>query len=284
MKNKRLYFIFWITCFVQTVMYAQNKEISKTTEALSEIDSLKIVLKNAKHDTTRCNILATLSRDENDPKIWQIYNNELKAISEKALKNISVTSPQRKFFLSYLADALSNMGYTYHKEGQNSTALKYFTKSLQIEREIDDKRRMAVVLNNIGNVCKVQGDLPKAASYFKESLKLSEKKGYKKLIGVSLNNLGSIYNRQGDIREALKYYHKCLKMFEELNDKEKIAIALSNIGKVYFSQKDVAKALEYYESSLKLQEEIKDKEGIASSYIDIGIIYKSQNNLKKALN
>ena len=154
MKNKRLYFIFWITCFVQTVMYAQNKEISKTTEALSEIDSLKIVLKNAKHDTTRCNILATLSRDENDPKIWQIYNNELKAISEKALKNISVTSPQRKFFLSYLADALSNMGYTYHKEGQNSTALKYFTKSLQIEREIDDKRRMAVVLNNIGNVCK----------------------------------------------------------------------------------------------------------------------------------
>ena len=59
------------------------------------MDSLKLALKNAKHDTTRCNVLENLVRkltgEESDK-----YNEQLKTIAEKnsvnsgELKNIYI--------------------------------------------------------------------------------------------------------------------------------------------------------------------------------------------------
>jgi len=244
------------------------------------MDSLKLELKNAKHDTTRCNILNAMVEAEYDDQVWPIYNEQLRVLAEK---NTKTNTPNKPFYLKHLADALNNIGYFYNNQGDIPKALEYYHKSLKIDEEIGNKEGIAIGLNNIGLIYDNQGDIPKALEYYHKSLKIQEEIGNKKGIALSLNNIGFIYNHQGDIPKALEYCHKSLKIEEEIGNKEGIAASLNNIGIIYDNQGDIPKALEYYHKSLKIEEEIGNKKGIALSLNNIGYVYDNQGDIPKAL-
>jgi serine phosphatase RsbU (regulator of sigma subunit)/Tfp pilus assembly protein PilF len=244
------------------------------------IDSLKLELKNAKHDTTLCNLLNAIVEAENDDEIWPIYNEQLRVLSEKHTKT---NTPNNPFYLKHLADALNNTGYLYKTQGDIPKAIEYFHKSLKIQEGIGEKRGIATSLNNIGMIYDSQGDIPKALEYFHESLKIQEEIGHKQGIATSLNNIGTVYKLQGDLPKGLEYFHKCLNIYEEIGNKEGIAGSLNNIGVIYMTQGDLPKALEYFHKSLQIKEEIGDKSGIATSLNNIGIIYDDQRDPHKAI-
>ncbi|MBK9283798.1 MAG: hypothetical protein IPM51_05695 [Sphingobacteriaceae bacterium] len=52
------------------------------------IDSLKLALKNAKHDTSRCNTLSHLANLASDEE-WPKFNEQLKNIAEENLRTIT---------------------------------------------------------------------------------------------------------------------------------------------------------------------------------------------------
>ena len=239
-----------------------------------DIDSLKLALKNAKHDTTRCNILNELAETASDDE-WPVFNEQLKVLAEK---NIAKKTSLKKIYLKHLADALNNIGFLALQQGDIPKALEYYHKSLQLRKDIKDKKGIAMSLNNIGFIYYNQGDIPKALEYFHKSLQLQEEIKDKYGIANSLNNIGRIYNKQGDTNKALEYWHKSLKLREDIKDKRGIAESLNNIGGIYRNQGDIPKALEYYQKSLHLQEDIKDKKGIASSLNNIGYIYGHQGD------
>ncbi|MBK9285203.1 MAG: tetratricopeptide repeat protein [Sphingobacteriaceae bacterium] len=243
------------------------------------IDSLKLALKNAKHDTTRCNILSILAETASDEE-WPAFNEQLKVLAEK---NIANNSEPKKLYLKHLADALNYIGYLAGNQGDIPKALEYYHKSLKIYEEIGDKEGIALSLNNIGGIYSNQGDIPKALEYYHKSLKIREEIGDKLGIATSLNNIGFIYQAQGDISKALEYYRKSLKIYEEIRDKQGIALSLNNIGGTYSNQGDIPKGLEYYHKSLKIQEEIRDKLGIARSLNNIANLNLKKGQVKEAL-
>lgn len=230
------------------------------------IDSLKLALKNAQHDTTRCNILSVMIEAESDDNIWPKYNDELKNISEK---NIGKGRLFKEIYLKHLASALNNIGFIYNYKGDIPNALDYYHRSLKLKEEIGDKKGISTSFNNIGLIIYYQGDLSKALEYFLKSLKLKEEIGDKNGIANSLNNIGSIYDEQGKINKAMEYYVKCLKIQEEIGSKKGIALSYNNIGFLYNKQAKFSKALEYYYKSLKLREEINDMEGVATTLSNI---------------
>ncbi|MCE3260617.1 MAG: hypothetical protein K0S12_2258, partial [Bacteroidetes bacterium] len=75
------------------------------------IDSLKLVLKNAKHDTIRCTVLSMLAETAPEGE-WENYNAELKVLAEK--KVASSSGRLKKIYLRHLATALNNIGYIYN--------------------------------------------------------------------------------------------------------------------------------------------------------------------------
>ncbi|MDO8999709.1 MAG: tetratricopeptide repeat protein, partial [Bacteroidota bacterium] len=252
-------------CLLSFVSFSQN------------IDSLKLALKNAKHDTTRCNILATLAETASDEE-WPKYNEQLLKLSESKIKLTQKSSIDYKIYLLHYAGALNNIGVIYNNQRDIPKALEYNSKSLKIREEIGDKSGIATSLNNIGVIYDKQGDIPKALEYYSKSLKIYEDIGDKKGIATSLNNIGYIYENLGDIPKALENYDKSLKIYEEIGDKEGIAYYLNNIGYIYKNQGDIPTTLEYYSKSLKIREEIGDKEGIATSLNNIGFIYSIQGD------
>ena len=240
------------------------------------VDSMKLALKTAKHDTTRCNILNALTEIASDEE-WPLFNQQLLKLAKK---NSQTTNAQLKpIYLKHVAAAINNLGFLARQEGDIPKAIDYFLQSLKIQEEIKNDQGIALTLNNIGVIYKNQGDIPKALEYYQKSLKIKEVINDKKGIATSLNNIGEIYNSLGDISKAIEYYFKSLKIEEEINNKKGIAYSFHNIGLIYENQGDLVKALDYYSKSLKIKEEINDKMGIAYSLNNIGNTYDKKGNL-----
>ena len=75
------------------------------------VDSLKLKLKMAKHDTTRCNILNALTETADD-KEWPLFNDQLLKLAEK---NSQTSNAQLKsIYLNHLQSFLFYI-YTVNK-------------------------------------------------------------------------------------------------------------------------------------------------------------------------
>jgi len=235
----------------------------------TKMDSLQNLLKTAREDTTKVNILYELSEECAEEDILK-YATPALELAEKLN------------FKKGIADALNNIGYVHNASGDRSGALKYYYKSLKIREEIGDKEGIAGSFNNIAVIYNNQGDVLKALEYHQKSLKAQQDVGNKEGIATSLNNIGFIYKNQGNTSKALDYYFKSLKMYEDTGDKEGIATSYNNIAAIYDSQDDLRMSFEYNQKSLRISEEVGNKFGIARSLNNIGLCYSHQHDIPRA--
>ncbi len=238
-----------------------------------KIDSLHALLKTAKEDTNKVNILNSLSRELSSNNPQQALNYAQKAL--QLSNNLK--------YKGGMANSYSYIGCSYCDQSDYSKALKYFFKSLKIFEEIGNKKGIASSYNFIGTFYYYQNNYSKALKYYYKSLKIFKEIGNKQGINDSYNNIGNIYCNQSNYKKALYCYLKSLKMSKELGDKQGVAFSYNNIGGVYCLQTNYSKALDYDFKSLKVFEEIGDKQSIAFTYNNIGQIYTEQGKYDEAL-
>ena len=270
MRNNSKYYLSFILLLSYSFCFAQE----------NVIDSLKNILKTAKEDTNKSNILSLLVENINDEKVWSSYNQEAYELAQKLAesKNELIAKKGK----TCLSDAINNIGYIYDNQGDIPNALYYYEKSLKIEEELGDKQGIAISLNNIGSIYIFQDNFPKALDYLERSLNLYEEVGDKHGIAKLLNNIGSMYTNK-DASKAMGYFRRSLKISEETSDKSGIATSLDNIGGIYNNKNDMPEALVYYFRGLTIAEEIDDKMSIAYAFTHIGNAYLRQKKYPLAL-
>ncbi len=246
------------------------------------LDSLKITLKNARHDTTRCAVYNALGEqiylDRPDSSI--ILWHTARILAEK---NIANNVALRKDYSKYLAVSLNNIGFGYTSRGDIPKALEYLHQAVKVQEEINDRYGLAYSLYNLGNIYDGQNDFIKSLEYHTKSLKIREKIGDKQSVATSLNIIGLIYVHKDDDQKALKYYQKSLDIREEIGDKEGIATSLNNIGIIYVHQKDFEKALDHYFRALMIDEERGDRSAMATSLNNIANAMHQKGDVKGAI-
>lgn len=272
MRSGLRYYLFWYCLFTSLTFISQN----------SEIDSLKQLFANAKHDTTRCSLLNKMIEVEPEESIWSLYNDQLLRLAIKGAEN-SENDKVKNVFIKHQAEAYNNKGILAQQSGDYKKALEYISKSLSLQESIQDKNGISVALMNIGYIHNTLGDIPKAMDYWHRSLKIQEGAGDKKGMAYSLNNMGTVYHHQGDIYKALDYLHRSLKIQEDIDDKKGISNSLNNIAGIYGNLGDQNKALEYYKRSLKIREELKDQRAIATGLNNMGYTYTKMGVYEKAM-
>ncbi len=239
------------------------------------LDSLWKVYNNKNQaDTNRLNAIQAIA--------WQYrYNNPDTAIlfAEKQLNFANSNSNLKK----WSANALNIIGMASANKGSWDKAIEYYLKTLEIFKEIGNKKGIGNCYNNIGIVYQSQSDYPKSLEYYLKALKIREEIKDKKGIAICYGNIGTVYAFQANYSKALEYYLKDLKIAEEIGDKYGMATCYTCIGNVYQDQSNHPKILEYYLKGLKIYEEINDKQGMGICYVNIGIEYKSQFNYSKAI-
>ncbi len=284
---------------IQTSTVGQQLVTYPLTDA---VDSLLLLLKKLPEDTNKVNVLNELG--------WQLkYNNPDSAVlvSTEALSLAEKIgdSADKKVALAGktgVASSLGNLGAIHYVKGEYEKALEYYFKAMQVDEELNNKKRIASHLGNIGIVYRNQADYAKALEYYLKALKIDEKlRGSsdktlalagKKGMATRLGNIGIVYDEQADYEKALNYYLRALKIDQELGNSNGTAIRLGNIGVAYFNQAEsyrksdalkagrtYARALDYYLKALKLDEEIGNKNRISYDLGNIGGVRHKQADL-----
>ncbi len=240
------------------------------------IDSLKLVLKGAKHDTTRCRILYQLAETAPEGE-WENYNEKLLYIAEL---NLSKNSDKKfkRLYLKYLSSTLHNFGLLSLQQGNSSKALIFYEKALKTNEELEDTIGIANSFSGIAMVYGTQGNTNKCLEYNVKSLKLSEAFHYDNGMIVSLITIGHVYESQDDYVNALNNYQKASKIAEKTNNALAIASILSNIGSIHQKNKKAAIALSYFQKSLILSKKAKSIPGIANALKQIGKIHEDNGS------
>jgi adenylate cyclase len=238
-----------------------------------QLDSLKMILNSSGEDTTKVNVLLSLSGNllKSDSKVALRYANEAKRLADKI------------GFRKGQAYALKSIGMSYYFQGNYIETLLYWQQSLNTFQAIGDKLGIANMLNNLGAVNFNEGDDEKAIDYYLESLRVSEQIGDKLRIATALVNIGAVYfNKKGTHDRALQYYLKALPLSEELGDHDAIGTSAVNTGEIYLERGDDTSAMIYFEKALDAYRK-SENGNIPYALNDIGKVYAKRKEFQTAI-
>jgi len=162
-----------------------------------------------------------------------------------------------------LANTLSILGDTCLLQADYAAAQASYEESLVLFQEIGDKRGIATMVTNLGNVANYTGDYAAARQYQEASVAIFRELGDKLGLVIALNNLGVVAEQQGDNFAARRFYEESIATAHELGEKNMVAYALNSLAHVVFLQGEPIEARRYYRESLVVFQEIGEKRGIA---------------------
>jgi predicted ATPase len=180
------------------------------------------------------------------------------------------------------ARALFAAGVLAGGQGDYASADALVGESLDITRQLHDKRGVAVSINALAVVAKGRGDVAGAHSLFEESLAVWKELGDLKAVARSLSNLANVVTLQGDYARALSLYGECLSIFRGLGDRTGVAWSLNHQGDVARDQGDTLAARTLYEQGLAIFRELGDSWGIAGTLVDLGTLAREQQDCPEA--
>jgi serine phosphatase RsbU (regulator of sigma subunit) len=302
MKKARQLFIIIFFAIYQTAG-AQN----------NIVDSLKLVLKECKEDTTKVNILISICRNEYKtfPDSALVHGNEALTLSEKLNYQKGMAYANKFIGLGYyyhanfweaikvwrlslssfeaindkvgIANMLSNIGATYANQGDDVMALEFHLKSLKAAEEVQDTLRIVTSMINIGLIyLNKPGTQDKAYQYYKSALPLSDKIKNYDAIGTAAVNMGEIYFRREAYDSALFYYNKSREAFKKSNSIA-ISYTLTNIGKVYTKTGDFQKAIEVQKEGYNIAKQSDAKMEMTSTLLGLAETYSMAGDIKMAI-
>lgn len=268
------------------------------------IESLKAELGKAKEDTHKVNILINICFQNGaiDPSQKKKYaenalqlakkNNYQRGIMiaelllgisesntgkyDESLKYLDTAlrmcleNPNDKLILSRIYNAI---GGTYYYKSDYSIALPYYLKSLALDEELKNKKRIAGVESNIAWIYYQTNQSKMALEYATKAIAIRKQFKDSVQLSAALSLLADIYVQLQDYKMALDCFKQSLEITEKLKDKSYSLTNLMGIGDALNDTKKYAEALIYYKRSLEIAREIDDEQNISYCTIYLGYEY-----------
>lgn len=136
-----------------------------------------------------------------------------------------------------------NIGQIYFDQGNTSSAIRYFQKSLAA---FEGTENYSISLIFIGKVYSKNRDYVRASSYFDQAYQYAKKIDAKLDIVNALNELGMLYEKTEDYKQALSKYEEAEAIATKLGATEKL-------GEIYGGQANVRSQLRDFSGAYKYQ-------------------------------
>lgn len=297
-RSKPLHYLLFCILISSVFLFSLQK-VNANNDHSRTVDSLQSILKVAKKDTNKVNILNELSfvsRKKSAENSIQFAEEAL-----KLSKNLS--------FKKGIAKSLTNLGFAYRLSNNIDSAIDCHLQSLKILHEIDNKKEIIITLTNIADLYLKQNNFNKAMKFYIEALKLSEEVSASSEAPESINKhiedkkqeagliylIGQLYQNQNNYDGALKYFFRAFKIYEKINDENNIADVYVSIGIVLYEKNNLGKsqtfvykgshpeAMEYLSKGRKIHLKNNNKNGIIRSDNYLACIYAGQEKFGEAL-
>lgn len=233
--------------------------------AQANADSLLRVLKTAKEDTNKANILNELSAVyfQTDPEKSKQYGKQVLELSTKLQWDRGILRGNN---LVGRCNAVQN---------NLPEALKYFQNALVIARKIKSARYEGMMLSSISAVYASNNDYDKALDYALQAKKVNEAGGIKYISNLMIN-IGFLYIRQSKFDEAQAAYEEALRNEKQYGTEEtkgELASIYLNIGGVYIRKGLLPQALESYSLAATMLKALGHDSHLTYAYANLGEVY-----------
>jgi predicted ATPase/DNA-binding SARP family transcriptional activator len=146
----------------------------------------------------------------------------------------------------YLAMALNNLGYNHVMSGDtDSETEKLLAESLQLRRNLHEKRGVGHTLGSIAELHLLRGDLEAAATTLEEMLSLSSDLTHAELASIALNLQGFLSLAHRDPAQAAGLFQDSLQRSHSLGFQFLAAEALLGLAEVAAQQGAFTRALRF---------------------------------------
>lgn len=146
-----------------------------------------------------------------------------------------------------------NLGETYYKLGDDSTALIYLFQSV---KAYEGTENLPYSLNYIGRVYTRQKQFEKAIKTHTEAYELSKKLDIQLDQAQSLVGLAQAYQAKGEIVPAINAYKQSIEVARPLNAVVEIKDSYEGLSAAYSRQSDFANAFKYQNLLLAIKDTI----------------------------
>lgn len=194
----------------------------------------------------------------------------------------SITNPTEDVLRS-IAVSLNSMGNIYLALEQYELAISIFTRSMDIERQLDNKLGLAINYQNIGYANEALGHLDDALKDYKESLRYNNEINSQLGKVICNNSIGVIYIKQNHFNKANDLISKTLAKAEAIGDQYYIANTYINYGWAQTKLKHYPIASEYLQKGLVIAQKHNMTITVADAYKHLSEFATATNKHDDAL-
>ena len=191
------------------------------------------------------------------------YFDEARALMKRALA-VPAAPPLIR------ARALIQAGVLEFGQGIFDRAWDLFEASLELSRELGDKRAVSAALDNLGNIASGRGEHETARRLLEESLALRRELGLKGATAWALEHLAGAELALGEVAKARSHFQEAARLFREDGHDQGFAWALGSLGALARDDGDHRTARRLFEEALEVRRRLQEPHGIADSLLSLG--------------
>jgi len=254
-----------------------NSFAQLSLEQHAYVDSLKLDIENATHDTTRADRYLGISTvyylNSQGGTSFRDMATKARDISEENLAK-EISTEERSKFSTILADAINAIGLYHYSIGEIEETEKLLLQAASIHFENKDYGNLLTILFNLSAMHSGVEDIPKSMQYLKVVIEIAQsKEGRNEMIlATALAQMGhDTYSIDPELSQ--NYHQASYDLFVRTDDKHGQARQLLNLGDLQADQENYNSALEFYEQALALSIEDGDKVSEIWTYASMSDIY-----------
>ncbi len=222
------------------------------------------------------NMLGVVYRRKDAIRTALDYHHEALTLAESA-KTVS------KSIKHSIAVSLNSMGNIYLTLKQFDLAIQKFTRSLKIEKDINNKLGLAINYHNIGYAKESIGNLEGALKDYASSLEFNE--AINSTLGkvICYNSIGRVYVKQNKFREAVDIITPILNNAKDLRDKFHLTRIHNNLGRAHIGTEELKLARTHLLQALNTAKKHNFTSAIKTAYSHLSLLSEKEFDFKKAL-
>ena len=238
----------------------------------SNTDSLLAVLKTAKPDSNKVNLLRNIgvSLAHKDPQKAIEYWKEGVKLSRQLGYDMG------------LARSYINIGTGYTFMAKYDTAAIYTDSAIYYCHKINDPNRLALSYLNRGDIYRNLGDYKNALVYCDTALIYAEQTGNTDRLARIFDIISDIYAVQLQYQPAIVNLNKALELYKKDENDIMEGQVYSDFADIYKSMKRTDSAISYYKRAIGIGEKAEDFKNLSTYHAEIGDLYVTTGNYKEA--
>lgn len=195
-----------------------------------------------------------------------------KIFFEKAIKKAD-KNPKNK------AGTLINLANAYRNSSEYDISLKYLESALKIYESIDNEVGIAMVYGEMGSNYAYMLENSIAIDYFIKGIEILENTTEKKRLSVIKQKLANLYFKMKNYDFAIEMYEECLSSMKETKDMRNYYLTLINYGDCLIMVKEYSKAKKALLEAIDGLKVFQSNELIGLTYNKLGRVYLFEDDI-----